>query len=109
MRLKHEGATPHARLLSAAKRIRDDLRMRGEREPDGTIVVDCSRGVWASLIETIEESERVQSTVLEALVDAERLFRHYGELHAAKPDEAKAARNYAMADRLAAVIEETSK
>lgn len=38
------------------------------------------------------------------LVEAERMFRWYGDLHAAKPDPEKAARNYEMADRLAATI-----
>lgn len=38
------------------------------------------------------------------LIEAERMFRWYGDLHAAKPDPEKAARNYEMADRLAATI-----
>lgn len=40
----------------------------------------------------------------EALAEAERMFRWYGDGHAAKPDPAKAARNYEMADRLATTL-----
>jgi len=43
-------------------------------------------------------------TMLGDLIEAERMFRWYGDLHAAKPDPEKAARNYEMADRLAATI-----
>ena len=42
--------------------------------------------------------------LLADLIKAERMFRWYGDLHAAKPDPEKAARNYEMADRLAATI-----
>ena len=41
-------------------------------------------------------------TQREALTKAEATFRRYGDLHAAKPDPAKAAANYEMADRMAA-------
>jgi len=43
-------------------------------------------------------------TMLGDLIEAERMFRWYGDMHAAKPDAEKAERNYAMADRLAATI-----
>lgn len=39
-----------------------------------------------------------------ALEEAERTFRWYGDLHAAKPDAEKAQRNYDLADRMAAVL-----
>jgi hypothetical protein len=42
--------------------------------------------------------------MLTDLIEAERMFRWYGDLHAAKPDAEKAARNYELADRLAATI-----
>lgn len=42
--------------------------------------------------------------MLDDLVEAERMFRWYGDLHAAKPDPEKAARNFEMADRLAGTI-----
>ncbi len=42
--------------------------------------------------------------MLEALEKAESVFRHYGDLHAAKPDEVKAKRNYDLADELRALI-----
>lgn len=54
-----------------------------------------------------EASARLIAAAPEMLVDlreAEKMFRWYGELHAAKPDPEKAARNYEMADRLAATI-----
>lgn len=42
--------------------------------------------------------------MFDALVEAERVFRWYGDLHAAKPYADKAERNYVMADRIAAVL-----
>lgn len=42
--------------------------------------------------------------MLAALEKAEATFRHYGDLHAAKPDEAKAKRNYDLADEFRAAI-----
>lgn len=42
--------------------------------------------------------------MLADLIEAERMFRWYGDMHAAKPDMDKAQRNHAMADRLAATI-----
>ena len=43
-------------------------------------------------------------TMAEALEEAERTFRHYGDLHAAKPDPVKAQRNYEMADKMLAAL-----
>lgn len=37
---------------------------------------------------------------------SEMVFRHYGDLHALKPDMDNAARNYAMADRMKAALAE---
>lgn len=40
-----------------------------------------------------------------AATEAEKMFRWYGDIHAAKPDPDKAARNYEMADKMAAALE----
>lgn len=47
--------------------------------------------------------------MLADIVEAERMFRWYGDLHAAKPDPEKATRNYEMADRLAATISKATQ
>lgn len=39
-----------------------------------------------------------------ALEQAEHTFRYYAELHAAKPDMAKAKRNEELADQMAAAL-----
>lgn len=48
-------------------------------------------------------------TQREALTKAEATFRRYGDLHAAKPDPAKAAANYELADRMAAALAEVEE
>jgi len=40
-------------LLEAAKELRDDLLMRGERDADGTIIVNASFGRWKRFVEAI--------------------------------------------------------
>lgn len=47
-----------------------------------------------------------QRPLLEALEKAEKTFRWYGDLHAAKPDTEKAARNYELADEMRAAIKQ---
>jgi len=42
--------------------------------------------------------------LIEALEKARDTFRHYGDLHAAKPDEVKAKRNYDLADEMDAAL-----
>lgn len=44
----------------------------------------------------VEENARLR----EAVEKARLTFNRYGDLHAAKPDEAKAARNYELADEM---------
>lgn len=44
------------------------------------------------------------TALVEATKKAEKQFRWYGDLHAAKPDPEKAARNYECADMLAALL-----
>ena len=44
-------------------------------------------------------------TMAEALEEAAKTFRHYGDLHAAKPDPMKAQRNYEMADKMLAALQ----
>lgn len=39
---------------------------------------------------------------------AQAMFRHYGNLHAAKPDLEKAKRNYEIADQMAAALTPTA-
>lgn len=41
-------------LLAAAIELRDDLLMRGERDTDGVIIVNASRGRWARFTQAIE-------------------------------------------------------
>ena len=50
----------------------------------------------------------VAPDLLDIAKKAEALFRHYGDLHAAKPDMEKANRNYEMADELSSIINKTS-
>lgn len=45
-----------------------------------------------------------QGDVVEALRKAEKTFRWYGDLHAAKPDHDKAKRNYDLADEMLAAL-----
>ena len=47
--------------------------------------------------------------MLVALGQAEKQFRWYGDLHAAKPDAEKAARNYEYADMLHALLPQTGE
>jgi len=42
-----------------------------------------------------------------AVTKARDTFRHYGDLHAAKPDEVKAKRNYDLADEMQAALTST--
>lgn len=65
------------------------------------------RGVLCCTMEESAANARLIAAAPELLADvieAERMFRWYGDMHAAKPDPDKAARNYAMADCLAATI-----
>lgn len=54
----------------------------------------------AEIIALQRENARMRGAVKEA----RDVFRHYGDLHAAKPDLAKADRNYNLASRMNAVI-----
>ncbi len=48
----------HAKeLLAACKEIRDDLLMRGEKDVDGTIVVNASFSRWLRFTRAISASE----------------------------------------------------
>lgn len=52
---------------------------------------------WAAeCFQLREENARLR----EAVEKARMTFNRYGDLHAAKPDEAKAARNYELADEM---------
>lgn len=59
-----------------------------------------------ALLSTLTASQAREARAVEAITEAEKTFRWYGDLHAAKPDEAKAARNYELADRMKAALSE---
>lgn len=59
-----------------------------------------------------EELSTLRARVAEleaALIEARDTFRHYGDLHAAKPDMVKAQRNYDLADRMEAALNPTQR
>jgi hypothetical protein len=50
-------------LLTAAIALRDDLLMRGKREPDGTIIVNASAGRWMRFNEAIDTALSITPTM----------------------------------------------
>lgn len=48
-------------LLAAAKELRDDLLIRGERDTDGVIIVNASFGRWLRFTRAIEAAEGKKS------------------------------------------------
>ena len=62
---------------------------------------DLPKGSWL-LVDPVELTAlRTRIAELEATVrNARDVFRAYGDLHAAKPDIAKAKRNYDLADEM---------
>lgn len=52
----------------------------------------------------IEALEAENARLREALKQAEAVFTHYGELHAAKPDPVKVRRNFDLADAMRAAL-----
>ena len=73
----------------------------------GRSVVICSRRPWPHNNEGSVANARLIAAAPELLIgciEAEKVFRWYGDLHGAKPDAEKAKRNYDMADELAAII-----
>ena len=58
----------------------------------------------ADTILTALQAPAPQGDVVEAVRKAAATFRRYGDLHAAKPDPAKAKRNYDLADEMDAAL-----
>lgn len=58
----------------------------------------------AAEVEATERADPDPERLRLAVTEAESVFRHYGDLHAAKPDHDKAKRNYDMADRMRAAL-----
>lgn len=52
----------------------------------------------AALRARLAEVEAERDGLRRFVEKAEQTFRHYGDLHAAKPDQIKAIRNYDLAD-----------
>lgn len=44
-------------LIEAAEQLRQDLLQRGEKDDDGTVVVNASHGRWARFCEALREAK----------------------------------------------------
>ena len=98
-RLRALAASSHAECLPFVDR-EDIERAAG--------AVDATEGVSDEELNHLT-SQGGLAIMLVALGQAERQFRWYGDLHAAKPDAEKAARNYEYADMLRALLPQTGE
>jgi predicted nucleic acid-binding Zn-ribbon protein len=73
--------------------LQDVLKIRQELEEANEHKVMLNAQI-DKLDQELEEARKL-------LKLAEETFRHYGDLHVAKPDEVKAKRNYELADTMA--------
>ena len=96
-RLRALAASSHAECLPFVDR-EDIERAAG--------AVDATEGVSDEELNHLT-SQGGLAIMLVVLGQAERQFRWYGDLHAAKPDAEKAARNYEYADMLRALLPQT--
>ncbi len=67
-----------------------------------TVSVPTFSNMRAAITAALEESGLVEENarLREAVEKARLTFNRYGDLHAAKPDEAKATANYKLADEM---------
>lgn len=92
--------TPHA----PAKR----LLAEKDREIGGLMADrDAAVQYGADFVRRAQAAEADAAKLREAVDQAEQVFRHYGDLHAAKPDPVKATRNYDLADEMAQALAQT--
>lgn len=88
-----------------------DWEINPVRDPEsGAVMVCAGDGHRYGLVACVFRAADARliaaaPTMAEALEEAERTFRHYGDLHAAKPDPVKAQRNYEMADKMLAALQ----